>query len=159
MVAYRWSIPSPHSFPRGDIVLRVLIADDDHCHTFLLEMFLRKWGYEVTRTDDGEKAIQQLRCKNYPCIVVLDRCMPGIEGTEVCREIKRFAPDSGTYVLMLTTNAQLRDRQQALAAGTDAYMTKPYEPEELRTKLSEASQLLQSHPSSSKHAERSVEVE
>jgi len=124
--------------------LRVLIADDDHSQTFLLEMFLKKWGYEVTSTDDGEKALQQLRGKNFPCIVILDGHMPGMEGVEVCREIRRFVSDPGTYVLMLTANAQLRDRQQALAAGADAYMTKPYEPKELRTQLLEADQLLQS---------------
>ena len=131
--------------------LRVLIADDDHSQTFLLEMFLKKWGYEVTSTDAGDRALQQLLGKNFPCIVILDGNMPGMGGVEVCREIRRFVSDPGTYVLMLTANAQLRDRQQALAAGADAYMTKPYEPEELRAQLLEASQLLQSKQTTSKN--------
>ena len=123
--------------------MRILIADDDHSHTFLLEMFLKKWGYEVTSTDDGGEALQYLRCKNFPCIVILDGHMPGMDGIAVCREVRRFVSDPGTYILMLTANAQARDRQQALAAGVDVYMTKPYEPGELRAQLLEASQRLQ----------------
>jgi CheY-like chemotaxis protein len=124
--------------------LKVLIADDDTVHTFLLEMFLKKWGYEVTSTDNGAEALQMLRAENSPCIAILDWQMPRLTGDEVCREVKDSLPDSSIFVIMLTANAQLKNRQQATAAGVDAFMTKPYEPEELKEKLREASQLLES---------------
>lgn len=124
--------------------VKVIIADDDHQHVFLLEMFLKKWGYEVVSTDRGEEALRLLRNENSSCVAILDWEMRGLTGIEICREIRKSFSNSKIITCMLTAHAQLRDRQQAAEAGADVYMTKPYEPEELKTRLQEASLLLES---------------
>ena len=124
--------------------MKVLIADDEPMHTFLLEMFLKKWGYEVTSTDNGQEALRLLRGESAPCVAILDWKMPGLEGVEVCRELRKTSEKSNIFILLLTANAQVVDRQQAMEAGVDDYMTKPYDPEELRQKLGDACRVLES---------------
>ena len=124
--------------------MRVLIADDEPMHAFLLEMFLRKWGYEVGTVDNGQDALRILRQESEPCVAILDWKMPRLEGVDVCREVKLTPEKSNVYILLLTAKTQEVDRQQAAEAGVDLYMTKPYEPEELRGKLQEASRMLDS---------------
>ena len=124
--------------------MKVLIADDEPMHTFLLEMFLKKWGYEVTSTDNGLEALRLLRGENASCVAVLDWRMPGLEGVEVCHDLKKSSENSTLFILLLTAKAQVVDRQQAMEAVVDDYMTKPYDPEELRQKLGDACRLLES---------------
>ena len=124
--------------------MRVLIADDEPMHTFLLEMFLRKWGYEVATVDNGQEALEILREENNPCVAILDWKMPGLEGADVCRAVKGTPGRTNIFVLLLTAKTQQADRQRAAEAGVDLYMTKPYEPEELRGKLQDAGRLLES---------------
>jgi two-component system phosphate regulon response regulator PhoB len=124
--------------------VKVLIADDEPMHAFLLEMFLKKWGYTVTIADNGESAKNLLVAETAPCVAILDWKMPGLTGVEVCRALKRQPEKSNIFVLLLTAQTQVVDRQRAVEAGVDGYMTKPYEPEELRGQLRSACALLES---------------
>lgn len=125
--------------------MRVLIADTEAVHTFLLEMFLTKWGYEVSSTDNGAKAWEILRGKDRPRIVILDSDLPGMNGLEICRELRRTeqSRDEHTYILLLTARAQKSDLQKGMAAGADDYLTKPYDPEELQKRLLAACNFIQ----------------
>jgi len=135
--------------------VKVLIADDEPVHTFLLEMFLKKWGYEVTSTDNGQEALRLLRGESAPCVAILDWKMPGLEGVEVCRELKKTSKNSNIFILLLTAKAQVVDRQQAMEAGADDYMTKPYDPEELRCKLLKGCQIIKSKQRGTHQSSRS----
>jgi phosphoserine phosphatase RsbU/P len=111
--------------------MKVLIADDENQHAFLLELFLKKWGYEVCSVDNGLDALQMLEIESSDCVAILDCDMPGLDGLEVTRRIRRSG-HRNIYVLMLTARTQADDRARAAEAGVDAFLAKPYEPEELR---------------------------
>lgn len=126
--------------------MRVLIADDETVHTFLLEMFLTKWGYEVVSTDSGTEAWRILCEENSPRIVILDWNLPGMDGVEICQSLRRAERAGGqppTYVLLLTARTQRSDLKKGMAAGADDYLTKPYEPAELQERLLAACNFIQ----------------
>jgi len=135
--------------------VKVLIADDEPMHTFLLEMFLKKWGYEVTSTDNGEEALQILLGESFPDLAILDWMMPKLEGVEVCRRVKNVFGKANIYILLLTAKAQVVDRQKAFGSGADDYMTKPYDPEELRCKLLKGCQIIKSKQRGTHQSSRS----
>ena len=126
--------------------MRALIADAEAVHTFLLEMFLTKWGYEVSSTDSGTEAWEILCEENSPRIVILDSDLPGMDGLEICRELRRnqSGDQAHTYILLLSAHAQQSDFQTGMAAGADDYLAKPYDPAELQKRLREACDFVQS---------------
>ena len=124
--------------------MRILIADDEPVHLFLLEMFLKKWGYEVIGVDSGSEAWRILDGEDSPRMAILDWEMPGLDGIEICRAVRRSEKRPYTYILLLTARAQKADIQKGLAAGADSYLAKPYDPEELRKRLLAACKQLES---------------
>jgi DNA-binding response OmpR family regulator len=115
--------------------VRILIADNEPAHLFLLEMFLRKWGYEVICTDNGREARGILERADGPRMAILDWDLAELEGTEVCRAARRSPGRPYIYILLLTARAQKADIKKGLAAGADDYVVKPYDPEDLRRRL------------------------
>ena len=124
--------------------MRILIADDEPVHLFLLEMFLKKWGYTVISVDSGSEAWRILDGEDSPRMAILDWEMPGLDGIEICRAVRRSEKRPYTYILLLTARAQKADIQKGLAAGADGYLAKPYDPEELRKRLLAACKQLES---------------
>jgi len=122
--------------------MKVFVADDEAVHVFLLELFLKKWGFEVRSTDNGRDALRELESEESPCVAILDWEMPGLEGVEVARTIRKIGKPN-IYILMLTAKSQAADRAKALEAGVHAFMTKPYEPEQLRLSVLAACKELQ----------------
>ncbi len=106
---------------------RVLVVDDEKNLVNLLRGYLEREGFEVYEAFDGGAALEEIRSAN-PDVVVLDWMLPGLDGVEVLREIRRF---SDAYVLMLTARAEEVDRIVGLSAGADDYLTKPFSPGEL----------------------------
>ena len=124
--------------------MNILIADDEKAHLFLLEMFLRKWGYEVYPTNNGTEALAWLEGEESPCLAILDWQMPGLDGVEVARRIKRGPRASQIYIVMLTAKAQRADRLKALEAGVDVLLVKPYDPDQLQQMLLQGERRLSS---------------
>ena len=122
--------------------MRILIAEDDAVSCRLLEAFLHKWGYEVTVARQGDEAWSLLQSKDAPKLAILDWMMPGMDGLEVCLEIKKGAPESPVYVLLLTSRSQAKDLVEAFEAGADDYLTKPFDPRELQARLHAGGRLL-----------------
>jgi DNA-binding response OmpR family regulator len=111
-------------------VQRVLIVEDEQHLAEGLRFNLEAEGYEAEVVDTGEAAVERLLTKpGVPFdLVVLDVMLPGLDGVEVCRQIRSF---SDAYVLMLTARSEEIDRVVGLSVGADDYLTKPFSPREL----------------------------
>lgn len=106
---------------------RVLVVEDEPPIVRVLVGYLEREGFEVTVAGDGETAVEAAR-QQRPDVVVLDLMLPGIDGLEVCRQIRTF---SDAYVLMLTARTEEVDRVVGLSVGADDYLGKPFSPREL----------------------------
>jgi len=105
----------------------VLVVDDEANILELLQGYLEREGYDVATASDGVAALRLARDLQ-PDLVVLDVMLPGIDGIEVCRQLRQF---SHAYVLMLTARVGEIDKIVGLTVGADDYMTKPFSPREL----------------------------
>jgi two-component system, OmpR family, alkaline phosphatase synthesis response regulator PhoP len=105
----------------------VLVVDDEEQLRELLRGYLSQAGFRVLLAADGAQALELARAQR-PDLLVLDLMLPGIDGLEVCRQLRTF---SDAYVLMLTARAEEIDRVVGLEVGADDYLTKPFSPREL----------------------------
>ena len=112
----------------------VLVAEDDEDILALVVFDLEDEGYEVLTARNGEDAIA-LAQERRPDLVLLDVAMPGLDGYEVTRRLRADAATSGTPVVLLTARAQVKDVIEGFEAGANDYVTKPFRPDELRTRL------------------------
>ena len=111
----------------------VLIADDDPDILELVSLTLERDGYEVAVARNGEEALR-IASERHIHLAVLDLMMPGIDGYEVTRRLRAAAREHRLPILILSAFAEDRQAAQALAAGADAYMRKPFSPRELLAK-------------------------
>lgn len=113
--------------------IRVLVVDDEESITSFIRMGLKAKGYEVETASDGLSGV--LRAKSFaPHVVVLDVMMPGMDGLEACREIKR-ALGVSVSVILLTARGEVEDRIRGLETGADDYMGKPFSFAELLARI------------------------
>lgn len=115
--------------------MRILIAEDDAVSRKLLEAMLTKWGYTVIATCDGESALKVLQAPDSPRLAILDWMMPGMDGVQVCQEMRRTKHEPYIYLMLLTAKSQKGDTIEGLEAGADDYITKPFDAQELRARL------------------------
>ncbi len=110
---------------------RALVVDDEPSLTRVVAGYLEHEGFEVTTAPDGEQALAAAR-RDPPDVVVLDLMLPGIDGIEVCRQLRTF---TDAYVIMLTARSEEVDTLIGLSVGADDYMTKPFSPRELTARI------------------------
>ena len=106
---------------------RVLVVDDDPTVAEVVAEYLRSAGFVVDRVADGFEAIEA-EARISPDLIVLDRMLPGIDGIEACRRIRRT---SATPIILLTALGSEDERIRGFEAGADDYLTKPFSPREL----------------------------
>ncbi|NNM47841.1 response regulator transcription factor [Knoellia koreensis] len=111
--------------------IRALVVEDDVPMAAVISSYLERDGYEVRLSHDGLTAIAEARDLD-PDIMVLDLGLPGLDGVEVCRQLRTF---SDAYVVMLTARTDEVDTLVGLSVGADDYMTKPFSPRELVARL------------------------
>jgi two-component system KDP operon response regulator KdpE len=109
----------------------ILVVDDEPQIRRVMRSTLSAHGYVITEAKTGEEALELLR-KERPDLVLLDVNMPGMGGIETCREIRR---SSDAPIIMLTVRNAERDKVQALDAGADDYVVKPFGIEELLARI------------------------
>ncbi|MEV4706351.1 response regulator transcription factor [Actinoplanes sp. NPDC049316] len=109
----------------------VLVAEDDRRQAEVLRRYLEAEGHATTVVHDGLTALAQAR-RQPPDLLVLDVMMPGLDGLNVCRTLRR---ESDVLVLMLTARATEDDLLRGLDLGADDYLTKPYSPRELMARI------------------------
>ncbi len=116
---------------------KILIVDDELNMRMLLKESLEEFedkGVELLLAENGEDAIAAARTEK-PELVILDVMMPGIDGFEVCNTIKNELGMQDVYVLMLTADGQEFNKQKSIEVGTDIFMTKPFDPDEMVGKV------------------------
>jgi DNA-binding response OmpR family regulator len=104
---------------------RVLIVDDEKDIVHLIAFNLGKEGYEILKAYDGERALELSRSKA-PHLIILDLMLPGIQGLEVCRLIRKDPKTASIPIIMLTAKGDELDRVLGLEIGADDYVTKPF---------------------------------
>ena len=106
---------------------KILIIDDDINICELIRLYIEKEGYEVLTVYNGIKALEVFK-EFTPNLVILDIMLPGMDGWQVCREIRKI---SSIPIIMLTAKGETFDKVLGLELGADDYMVKPFEPKEL----------------------------
>ncbi len=115
--------------------MRILIADDDRATTVMLAGTLEAWGLEVAVVHDGTAAWARIIGKDPPALAILDWEMPGLDGIEICRRVRAWPLRVPVYLILLTSRNSRQDLVAGLEAGADDYMTKPFDPDELRARI------------------------
>ncbi|MGE4588989.1 MAG: response regulator [Acidaminococcaceae bacterium] len=113
---------------------KVLVVDDEDNIRMLVKFNLEKADYEVFEAEDGRKAVE-MATDLLPDIVILDLMLPGIDGLEVCRNLKRNPRTAALPIIMLTAKSDEIDRVIGLELGADDYMTKPFSQRELLARI------------------------
>jgi diguanylate cyclase (GGDEF)-like protein len=115
--------------------VRILIAEDDAVSRHVLATTLTKWGHEVVITSTGLEAWAEIQKPDTPLLAILDWMMPGMDGLEVCRQVRQKITATPIYLILLTALSRKEDLIQGLEAGADDYLTKPFNRHELRVRL------------------------
>ena len=124
--------PISDSLPGGsELGYRAMVVDDEAALADVVASYLRREHFEVTVCHDGAEAVAMARQVD-PDVVVLDLGLPGIDGFEVCRQLRTF---SDAYVVMLTARDAEMDTVVGLTVGADDYIIKPFSPRELVARI------------------------
>jgi len=113
--------------------VKILVVDDERAVRESLRRALELEGYEIELADDGGAALAALEDGDDPDAMILDVLMPGVDGLEVARRVRRGG--SRLPILMLTARVEVGDRVAGLDAGADDYVTKPFALEELLARV------------------------
>jgi DNA-binding response OmpR family regulator len=111
--------------------IRVLVVDDEKPLVGVITSYLEREGFEVVQAFDGPTAVDRAR-EDDPALVLLDLMLPGIDGIEVCRQIRQF---TDAYVIILTARDEEVDKLVGLSVGADDYLVKPFSPRELIARI------------------------
>jgi CheY-like chemotaxis protein len=113
---------------------KILVADDDVDVRTLVVLKLESSGHSVVSVENGSEAVRTCR-ELQPDLVVLDLMMPGMNGLEACAEIRADPIVARTPIILLTARAQAADVDAGMAVGVDEYVTKPFSPRELASRV------------------------
>ena len=114
--------------------MKVLIAEDDRDSRELLSWILEKLGYQVIATSNGREAWDAYRKGRFR-IVISDVLMPEVDGLELCRKIRLHKQSKYTYIIIITALIGKKDYLEGMEAGADDFVSKPFDPDELKARL------------------------
>ena len=110
---------------------KIMVADDDQNICELLRLYLEKEQYTVVIANDGNEAIAKFNSEN-PALILLDIMMPGLDGWQVCREIRK---KSNVPIIMITAKGETFDKVLGLELGADDYVVKPFDAKEIVARI------------------------
>jgi diguanylate cyclase (GGDEF)-like protein len=126
--------------------MQTLVVDDSPVYRQLVTSYLQEWRFPYTIANTGSEAWTLLQRPDCPKLVLLDWVLPDIDGIELCRRIRQAgAGNSYTYVILLTGKDTQKDMLEALEAGADDYLAKPFEQQELRARLLVGKRIIDLH--------------
>lgn len=123
--------------------MKILIAEDDAISRKILERILRIWDYDVVAVTNGKEAWQALQKEDAPKLVLLDWMMPEMHGVEVCQKIRAVETDDLAYIILLTAKSAKGDIVKGLDSGANDFVSKPFNKDELRARLSVGEKILE----------------
>jgi DNA-binding response OmpR family regulator len=121
--------------------MKVLIAEDDRDSRELLAWMLQKLGYQVVSAANGKEAWDAFRKGRFR-LVISDVLMPEIDGLELCRRIRMHKQSKYTYIIVITALIGKKDYLEGMDAGADDFVTKPFDPDELKARLRVAERII-----------------
>jgi CheY-like chemotaxis protein len=114
---------------------RILLIEDDFDVAEMLIMYFQSRGYDIFHAEDGHVGIEKAR-EHFPHIILLDVMLPYMDGYEICRRLREVSLTRYIPIIFLTQRDERADRVQGLELGADDYITKPFDLEELRLRVS-----------------------
>jgi DNA-binding response OmpR family regulator len=123
--------------------MKILIAEDNSTSRILLSSMVKSWGYQVSEAEDGVQTLAILEKPQAPQLILLDWMMPGTNGPDICRHIRRRVNQDPAYVIMITAREGKENIITGLEAGANDYITKPYDRDELRARISVGQRVLE----------------
>jgi len=114
---------------------RLLIAEDEPVSRSILQELAESWGYDTLVVEDGDQTLAALSREDAPRLAVLDWMMPGADGIEICRELRSRSGSPYTYIIVLTALNEMDRMIEAMDAGADDFLGKPFQPHELEVRL------------------------
>jgi len=115
--------------------MQVLLAEDSPVYRKLVGSHLESWGFKLVVANDGHEAWSLLQRQDCPKLVMLDWVLPGMDGVEICRKIRQAKGPQYSYIIILTGKDAKKDMLEAMQAGADDYLVKPFDEMELKARL------------------------
>ncbi|CAM2007462.1 hybrid sensor histidine kinase/response regulator [Acanthopleuribacter pedis] len=125
--------------------MMILVAEDDRVSCGILERYVLKWGFACVTAVDGEKAWQAIQENPDIALAIIDWHMPGLTGIELCKKIRIEMSESPLHLILLTGRKEKKDVLTAFAAGVDDFITKPFDPLELHSRIKVGQRLVESN--------------
>jgi two-component system alkaline phosphatase synthesis response regulator PhoP len=116
------------------VVKKILVVEDEKDIQELLQLYLKREGYDVQIAEDGEAGLRKA-CKERYDLVLLDLLLPQMDGLEICRNLRSRPETSHIPIIMITAKAEESDRIVGLEMGADDYITKPFSPREVLARV------------------------
>ena len=123
--------------------MKVLLVEDSYIERHKLGLCLTEWGLEHTAVSSGNEAVKLVEAPNPPDLALLDWLLPGMDGIDVLRRIRKLTQGSYIYTIMLTAKNRKQDRMLAMEAGADDYLSKPVDVAELRSRIMVGKRILE----------------
>jgi len=123
--------------------MKILLVEDSYIERKKIGAYLTDWGFDYVSVGSGTEAIKLLEGVNPPDFALLDWMLPGLDGIDVLRRIRKLNQGNYIYTVMLTAKAQKQDRIAAMEAGADDYLSKPVDPTELRSRIMVGKRILE----------------
>jgi len=123
--------------------MKILLVEDSYIERRKLGSYLTDWGLEHVGVGSGTEAIKLLEASDPPDMALLDWLLPGLDGIDVLRRIRKLSQGNYIYTVMLTAKNQKQDRLIAMEAGADDYLSKPVDAAELRSRIMVGKRILE----------------
>ena len=139
--------------------MNVLVADDDGFTRLLLKSALNRLGHEVQEADNGQRALESWKAHRQP-LIISDWVMPDLSGLDFCREVSSLTGSDFNYLILLTARAGKENYLEAMEAGVDDFISKPFDMAQLTARVRVAERILRLHENvRSANAELELRVE
>ena len=123
--------------------MKILLVEDSYLERTKLGCLLSDWGFDYVAVGSGTEAVKLVESSDPPDLALLDWLLPGLDGIDILRRIRKLRQGNYIYAVMLTAKSHKSDRIKAMEAGADDYLSKPVDPAELRWRIMVGKRILE----------------